>query len=91
MLKAMGYPNLHAGDAQTFRISAMFDTIVAGEVIEHLENPAQFLARAHEHLKPDGRLVLTTPYAFDFSTACTPCCDFLGRVSTPNTRCGSVR
>ena len=64
MLKAMGYPNLQAGDAQTFQIDGRFDTIVAGEVIEHLENPAQFLTKAHEHLKPDGRLVLTTPYAF---------------------------
>lgn len=41
-----------------------FDTIVAGELIEHLENPGLFLAACREKLAAGGRLVLTTPNAF---------------------------
>ncbi len=41
-----------------------FDTIVAGEVIEHLSNPGKFLESCKKHLKPNGRLIITTPYPF---------------------------
>ena len=41
-----------------------FDTIVAGEIIEHLENPGLFLTGCRSRLKPGGRLVLTTPNPF---------------------------
>jgi SAM-dependent methyltransferase len=39
------------------------DLVVAGEVIEHLDNPGGFLAGLHVLVKPGGRLVLTTPNA----------------------------
>lgn len=38
-----------------------FDTIVCGELVEHLENPYQFLRDIHDLLSTDGRLILTTP------------------------------
>lgn len=38
-----------------------FDTVTAGELIEHLENPARFVAEAHRVLKKNGALILTTP------------------------------
>jgi len=38
-----------------------FDTIVAGEVIEHLNSPFNFLRECKRILKPDGRLIITTP------------------------------
>lgn len=38
-----------------------FDVVFAGEIIEHLFDPEQFLARCRRILKPDGILVLTTP------------------------------
>jgi SAM-dependent methyltransferase len=38
-----------------------FDNIVAGELIEHLERPYDFLRGLHRHLAPGGRLVLSTP------------------------------
>lgn len=43
---------------------ASFDTIVAGEFIEHLEQPVQFLRDCRRILKLDGTLVLSTinPY-----------------------------
>lgn len=38
-----------------------FDAIFAWEVIAHLENPELFLANAHNALRKDGLLFLTTP------------------------------
>lgn len=38
-----------------------FDTILAGEVIEHLEQPIQFLRDCRRLLKPGGLLVFSTP------------------------------
>lgn len=39
-----------------------FDWAVAVEVIEHLLLPRQLFGRADEALKPNGRLLITTPY-----------------------------
>lgn len=41
--------------------SGTFDLVVSIEGIEHLENPHLFLREANRVLKPDGRLILTTP------------------------------
>lgn len=38
-----------------------FDVIVAGELIEHLNNQAAFLNGIKQRLKPDGKFILTTP------------------------------
>ena len=37
-----------------------FDLIVAGELIEHLDNPVKFLLKLKKLLKPDGKIFLTT-------------------------------
>ncbi|PIN77778.1 hypothetical protein COV15_01340 [Candidatus Woesearchaeota archaeon CG10_big_fil_rev_8_21_14_0_10_34_12] len=37
--------------------------IIAGEVLEHVENPSNLLRFCVNHLKKGGRLVLTTPNA----------------------------
>ena len=63
-LRSSGIDAVVQGDAQDFDLGRYFDTIVAGEIIEHLDRPADFLACARRHLKPGGRVVLTTPYAF---------------------------
>ena len=63
-LRAAGYSNLLIESAETFELESKFDTIVAGEVIEHLSNPGSFLERARAHLGPAGKVVLTTPYPF---------------------------
>ncbi|MEO1065187.1 MAG: methyltransferase domain-containing protein [Actinomycetota bacterium] len=63
-LLAAGFDQLHEGSAETFSLPRRFDTVVAGELIEHLGNPAGFLARAREHLAPGGRIVLSTPWTF---------------------------
>lgn len=39
-----------------------FDIVIAVEVIEHLLYPKELVRYAKKCLKPDGRLILTTPY-----------------------------
>lgn len=63
-LEEAGFSNLVAADAQTLDLDHRFDTVVAGEVIEHVPDPGRFLTSLARHLKPSGRIVLTTPYAF---------------------------
>ena len=38
---------------------------VADDLVEHLSNPGLFLDRCREHLKQNGRLILTTPNTFN--------------------------
>jgi 2-polyprenyl-3-methyl-5-hydroxy-6-metoxy-1,4-benzoquinol methylase len=59
-----GYENIYVASAEDFDLNLKFDTIVAGELIEHLSNPGLFFDRCRAHLKPNGRVVLTTPYTF---------------------------
>lgn len=63
-MRALGYQNLYQMDAETFSFDESFNTIVAGELIEHLSNPGLFLARARAQLEPGGRLIITTPFVF---------------------------
>ena len=66
-MRSAGFDQLEAADAETFDLGSTFDTIVAGELIEHLSNPGRFLERARAHLGPEGRLVLSTPYPFSIA------------------------
>lgn len=45
------------------KLNKKFDTIVAGEIIEHLESPIQFIRYCKSLLKDNGRIILTTPNA----------------------------
>ncbi|CAN2040297.1 Methyltransferase type 11 domain-containing protein [Candidatus Magnetomoraceae bacterium gMMP-15] len=61
-VKKTNYRSLVVGNAENFCFaSKVFDTIIAGEFIEHLENPIQFLRDCYNILKPDGSLILSTP------------------------------
>ncbi len=44
-----------------FFSDVVFDAIVAGEIIEHVFDTDLFLKKIHRLLKPQGRLILTTP------------------------------
>ncbi len=44
------------------------ELVVAGELIEHLDDPAGFLDEVHSVVASDGRLVLTTPNATSLLT-----------------------
>jgi SAM-dependent methyltransferase len=63
-LRDLGYGNIFVASAEDFSLNTKFDTIVAGELIEHLSNPGLFFERCHAHLNLNGRLVISTPYAY---------------------------
>ena len=56
--------NVVEGDAESLDFDHKFDTIFAGELIEHLSNPGRFLDSCRRALKPNGKLVLSTPNPF---------------------------
>jgi SAM-dependent methyltransferase len=62
-LRAKGF-NVVCADAITADLGDTFDTIVAGELIEHIENPGAFLSNMRRHLTKDGELLITTPNVF---------------------------
>lgn len=64
IMRSLGIEDVHVQNADTFELGRKYDTVVAGEVIEHLSNPGQFLSRVRKHLVSEGRLVLSTPYGF---------------------------
>ena len=43
------------------KINEKFDTIIAGEIIEHLESPINFIRYCKSLLNKNGKLVITTP------------------------------
>lgn len=60
----LGY-DIRQGDAENFDLGERFEVVVAGELIEHLSNPGQFLERVKQHLVDGGKLVLTTPNRYN--------------------------
>jgi len=62
-LRQMGY-DIHVAnvyDLPKLLDGERFDVVVAGELIEHLPNPGQFLDIVASLLAPGGEIVLTTP------------------------------
>lgn len=64
-LQNRGY-NVLTADAENLDIGQKFDVIVAGELIEHLSDIGSFLDGVHDHLRPDGKFILTTPNPWAF-------------------------
>jgi len=59
-LQEAGY-NVVVSDAEQLNFDTEFDYIVAGELIEHLNNPGKFLEAAKARLSKNGKLIMTTP------------------------------
>ncbi len=55
------------GDILTTELDEEYDVIIATEVIEHLNDPNAFIGRLLSHLKPNGRIILTTPNTGHYS------------------------
>jgi len=69
-----GYARFLCGDVQalpTVLAPRRFDYVIAGELIEHLEQPYQFLRDVRQVFQPGGRLILSTtnPLGFPMSLA----------------------
>jgi 2-polyprenyl-3-methyl-5-hydroxy-6-metoxy-1,4-benzoquinol methylase len=62
-LRAMKF-DVICEDAETMDLNRQFDTIVAGELIEHLENPGRWLRNMRRHLKDQGVIIISTPNPF---------------------------
>lgn len=59
-LNEQGY-SVSVGDAESFSLGKTYDVIVAGDLIEHLGNPGEFLESCKSHLRPQGKLLISTP------------------------------
>ena len=53
---------IHGDFMEERPVTGLFDTAILGEILEHLDNPAILLERSLEHLRPGGRVVITTPF-----------------------------
>lgn len=42
-----------------------FDTVILGEVLEHLSNPERLLERVCQWLRPGGRVVISVPHGYE--------------------------
>lgn len=59
-LRRRGYEVVCA-DVQTMDLGETFEVVVAGDIIEHVENLGDFLDRVAAHLQPGGLFLVTTP------------------------------
>lgn len=64
-LRSRGY-DARVESAEDFELNEKFDVIVAGELIEHLSDFRGFLNCCYDHLRPNGKLILTTPNGLSF-------------------------
>ena len=53
-------------NAESFDLDESFDVAVAGELIEHLDNPGLMLDQVYDHLNVNRKVILTTPYPWTF-------------------------
>ena len=67
VLASKGFDNLYRADLQKLsdvELDKQFDVIIAGEMIEHLNNPGEFLSGIKRFMNPDTQLVITTINAY---------------------------
>ena len=55
---------IHGDLAQARFLDDRFDTLVMGEILEHLEDPQILLNRSLDLIRPDGRVIITTPFGY---------------------------
>ena len=66
LLREMGFGNVLHGDCEQMAEALKqesFDVVLAGEIIEHVENPGLFLGSIRSIMVPTTELLLTTPNA----------------------------
>ncbi|MFC5520228.1 class I SAM-dependent methyltransferase [Polaromonas jejuensis] len=69
LLRGYGFENLYAvAPDQNSPTTERFDVVLAGEVLEHVSNPGEFLTKYTNNIGDKGKLILTVPNAFCFTT-----------------------
>jgi cyclopropane fatty-acyl-phospholipid synthase-like methyltransferase len=51
-----------SGDIFEMQVKEKYHTVIMGEILEHLDNPAELITLVSELLEDDGRLILTIPF-----------------------------
>lgn len=67
ILAEKGFGNLYKADLEKLEeveLDEKFDVIIAGEMIEHLNNPGKFLDGIKRFMNSDSKLVITTVNAY---------------------------
>jgi 5-histidylcysteine sulfoxide synthase/putative 4-mercaptohistidine N1-methyltranferase len=65
LTESAGRVTFHQGDACNLKsLFNNYDLIVAGNLIDRLYDPSQFLTRIHERLNDNGVLVIASPYTW---------------------------
>lgn len=52
---------IHQGLFESWNCEPIYDVILLGHVLEHVDEPPQILARAKEWLRPGGRIICSVP------------------------------
>lgn len=62
-VERMNREGYHAvcSNVEELDLGETYDVVIAGDIIEHLNNPGVFLDKAAKHLSPDGVFLITTP------------------------------
>lgn len=71
-MRALNIEDVYVGDVEhlqemTELADKRFDLVIAGEIVEHLNNPGLALQGVKGLLRPGGRLIITVPSAFSFA------------------------
>ncbi|MDT8441698.1 MAG: methyltransferase domain-containing protein [Desulfuromonadales bacterium] len=64
-LRKAGY-DIREENVENFFLNETFETIVAGDLIEHLSNIGLFLESVRKHMTDDTLFIVTTPNPFSF-------------------------
>lgn len=66
-LKKKGYDVMYGNiEQENTDLKNRFDVVIAGELIEHLSNTANFFNNCNNYLKFGGHLIITTPNCYSF-------------------------
>lgn len=63
ILRRHGFSDVEVMDAEDLHINAKYDVVVAGDVMEHMNNPGKFLEGVLRVLAPGGELIIGVPSA----------------------------
>lgn len=64
LLKSEGYNAMLCDATSDTDLGERFDFIHLGDIIEHVDNPVALLRFAERHLRPDGKIIVSTPNPF---------------------------